>query len=52
MLHVQVMQVFDGSLENVVAFSVLWEKCAEPLSHNFQQEVFAVQEGKKARRQC
>lgn len=32
MLHVHVMQVFDGSLKNMVAFSIVWEKCAEPLS--------------------
>lgn len=52
MLHVHVMQVFDGSLKNMVAFSIVWEKCAEPLSCNFQQEDFDVQGGKKARRQC
>lgn len=45
-----VRQVFDGSLKNMVAFSIVWEKRAEPLSCNFQQEVFVVQGGKKARR--
>lgn len=47
-----VMQVFDGSLKNMVAFSIVWGKHAEPLSCSFQQEVFVVlQGGKKARRQ-
>lgn len=51
MLHVHVMSCkFLMALKNMVAFSIAWEKCAEPLSCNFQQEVFVVQGGKKARR--
>lgn len=48
MLHVHVMSCkFLMALKNMVAFSIAWEKCAEPLSCNFQQKVFVGQGGKR-----
>lgn len=47
MLHMHVMQVFDGSLKNMVAFSIVWGKMCRATKPQFSTGGFCCAGRKK-----